>query len=69
MLSDSASIARITFSKKNDPIKTKVTQKRTAIHQILLSISKYITVVHCSSVIIWKIVSIAHPKLSKPIIL
>lgn len=57
----------MTFRRKKLPIITSDTAKMTPIHQIFESISKYITVVHCSSVTIWKIVSIAQPRLSKPI--
>ena len=67
MLSASARTARITLRRKKEPMITSITLKMTAIHQIFESISKYMTVVHYSSVIIWKIVSMAHPKLSKPI--
>ena len=48
-------------------MRIRVTQNSTAIHQMFESISKYITVVHYSRVIIWKIVNIAQPKLSNPI--
>ena len=52
MLRASANTARMTLSRKKLPMTTRLTAKITDIHQILESISKYITVVHYSSVII-----------------
>lgn len=61
----SAKTAKITFKRKNEPIMTRSTQKRTAIQAMLESIKLYITMVQPSSVIIWKMLSMAQAKLSK----
>ena len=57
------------MSRKKEPMMTKMTQNSTPIHQMFESIKRYMTVVHYSSVIIWKIVNIAQARLSKPMIL
>ena len=57
----------MTLSRKNEPIIVSATQKKTDIHQMFESMRLYMTMVQPSSVIIWKIVSRAHAKLSKHI--
>ena len=52
MFSASAKTAKMTLSRKKEPMITSATLKITPIHQMFESINKYITVVHCSSVII-----------------
>ena len=59
----------MTLRRKKEPMTISKIQKRTDIHQMFESISRYIVVVQDSREIIWKIVSIAHPRLSKPSIL
>ena len=65
LLSASANTAKMTFKRKNEPITISRTQKIIAIHHILESIKLYMIVDQPSRVIIWKIVSMDQPKLSK----
>lgn len=66
MFKASAKTAKMTLRRKKEPIMISETEKTIAIQVMLESIKLYITRVQCSRVIIWKMVSMAHAKLSKP---